>query len=495
MTLSPIWRTRFFAAGGVILAVWLGADLAYGEFLWPALVTGGLALFLLAFWLPLSLDAFLIGLATIGYVVGNRGFAQISLTSRLPLLPGETILLVCGVLLLVRSARRRELPLRPDPLNLAILAWIILGTLRIYFDVRRYGFVALRDFALVYYAAYFFIGQELARDKRNRRFYENVLLIGCVLLLPVYLLLDRFPMFFLTRITLRGEPLIYLKADLAGTFMVVGSTLAFLRFEQRGSGWLVALSLALAGGAMTLSNRATALALLVAALWLAVGGRRRFAATLGATGVLATIAILAGASVLRIPWEKTPVYGIYEEALSVTDPTGQRTYTGAETFNKGDNNLFRWVWWQAVLDETLDTNPYTGVGFGADLAARFVQEYYPENDEFDVRSPHNVVLTIFARMGAVGLLAFLVVIGVIGVQTWRAIRIGPDEAALWCAVWAILTSACLGVVLEGPMGAVVFWTALGLAHGSLQRRRAELAAPAEPATAETAPEVAATAVD
>ena len=28
----------------------------------------------------------------------------------------------------------------------------------------------------------------------------------------------------------------------------------------------------------------------------------------------------------------------------------------------------------------------------------------------------------------------------------------------------IRLSACFGVVLEGPMGAVVFWTILGLAH-------------------------------
>jgi len=33
----------------------------------------------------------------------------------------------------------------------------------------------------------------------------------------------------------------------------------------------------------------------------------------------------------------------------------------------------------------------------------------------------------------------------------------------WCAAWVILVSACFGAVLEGPMGAVIFWSALGLA--------------------------------
>jgi hypothetical protein len=29
----------------------------------------------------------------------------------------------------------------------------------------------------------------------------------------------------------------------------------------------------------------------------------------------------------------------------------------------------------------------------------------------------------------------------------------------------LLVSACLGVFLEGPMGATIFWTILGLANG------------------------------
>src|SRR5690606_32271063 len=71
-----------------------------------------------------------------------------------------------------------------------------------------------------------------------------------------------------------------------------------------------------------------------------------------------------------------------------------------------------------------------------------------------------------ARMGAIGLLLFLVCIALIAVRTWRAIRVSADDAGPWCVVWAMLTSACLGVVLEGPMGAVVFWTVLGVANGT-----------------------------
>lgn len=106
-----------------------------------------------------------------------------------------------------------------------------------------------------------------------------------------------------------------------------------------------------------------------------------------------------------------------------------------------------------------------GLGFGADLAADFTREYFPgSNEEFSARSPHNFALTVFARMGLVGALALLTLLGAMARGTWLAgLRPDRDEVlAPWFMAWTIFTCACLGVVLEGPMGAVIFWSALGL---------------------------------
>lgn len=467
MTLTPSQRTRLFFSGAAVAAVLLGAAIASGHFFWPAAAAVAIALFLLARLQPLPLATVVLGLVVFGYVVGNRGFAQLSLTPRFPLLPAEAALLLGGGLLLVQSTWRRELPFRRDPLNLALLAWMLIGAARFSLDFRVFGILALRDFTLVYYAAFFFLGQELAREPRGRRFLENLLLSGCILVLPLSLLAERFPDAFYRALLWRGTPLIFYKGDLAATFLAVGSVLCFLRFERRGRWPWLGASLALAFAVLAGSNRASLLALGVAALWLAVRGRWRFSAWLGSTGLAAAVAILLGASVLRIPWSHTPVFGVYERVVSLADPAGQRTYTGDETFNKGDNNLFRAVWWRTVVDETVAGHPYVGLGFGYDLAARFVREYYPESsEEFVTRSPHNVLLTIFGRMGAVGLAVFLVVLALVAGETWRGLSGDADAAGAWCAVWALLTSACLGVVLEGPMGAVVFWTLLGVAHGT-----------------------------
>ena len=59
--------------------------------------------------------------------------------------------------LVFRHAMQRDLPVQPDWLNRLLLLWIVVGAGRIIFDVRAYGFVALRDFATVYYACFFFI--------------------------------------------------------------------------------------------------------------------------------------------------------------------------------------------------------------------------------------------------------------------------------------------------------------------------------------------------
>jgi hypothetical protein len=464
MMVSPKWRTGMFAATAAVVAVWLGAQIAQQEYFWAGTIGVALLLFLIARWQPRPLETLALAVLLSGYVIGNRGFAQLMISRNFPLLPAEAVLLLTGGLVLVRSASRHELPGRRDALNFVLLAWMILGSLRMVFDLRNYGIMALRDFATVYYAAFFYLGQEAGRQDRDRKVLIKVLLLSCVALLPLYALFVRFPDVFLGVLTFRGNPVIFYKGDLAGTFFAVGSVLLFLRFEQNHRWRNMVLSLISAGAVVATGSRASLLGLLVATAWLAIGGRWRFVVAQISAGIVASLLILVGALAMKISWEKTPLFTVYEQVVSIGDPLGQRAYRGEHSFFKGDNNLFRAVWWRAVVEETMEGNPYLGLGFGRDLADRFMREYYPEgSDEFSARSPHNILLTVFARMGAAGLILFLWFIALMGVHTWRAVHSGQVADALWCVPWVILTSACLGVVLEGPMGAVVFWTVLGLA--------------------------------
>jgi hypothetical protein len=164
----------------------------------------------------------------------------------------------------------------------------------------------------------------------------------------------------------------------------------------------------------------------------------------------------------------TSLYSAYEHAVSIVDFTGQGTYLHAESGDPGDNNRFRLVWWQAVARETIEVNPAFGLGFGYDLTSRFLADYdWLTNEDFSARSPHSMIMSVFGRMGAIGLLLWLAVAVAMARLTRRTfLRHDFRGMGWWSVVWVIWISACFGVVLEGPMGAVLFWTVLGIANVS-----------------------------
>jgi O-antigen ligase len=125
------------------------------------------------------------------------------------------------------------------------------------------------------------------------------------------------------------------------------------------------------------------------------------------------------------------------------------------------------------------------------------------DDSFNVRSPHSIFFTMFGRLGFAGLLALLALssamVGEI-LEVTRNIRqdrrrLGrADLAALgWLSVaWVVFISSWFGVVLEGPMGAVIFWSALGIGNAErirlAEQAEVEIAAAGEasPQTLESA---------
>jgi hypothetical protein len=207
------------------------------------------------------------------------------------------------------------------------------------------------------------------------------------------------------------------------------------------------------------------------------------------------------AAVLLVMWpilsflhqdvKETPVYSAYEHAISIFDFSGTGTYLHTDSGDPSDNNRFRRVWWRSVADETIERSPFFGLGFGADLAARFLTNYdLVGAEDFTARSPHSVIMTVFGRMGTLGLLLFLTIAAMMARSTMLAFRQRDYRTmGLWSVVWVLWFSACFGVVLEGPMGAVVFWTILGMASATSaaepELREAETVASAAPSAADS----------
>ena len=194
--MNPHFRGWLITGGSAVLAVWFGWLVAHGAYLLPALA-GIIALAAILVRLTrLSADVILLGLLLIGYIVGNRGFAQVMPLPGLPLFPAEIGLAVGLGWLVIQAALRRTLPWRGDFLNWALLLWLILGTARVVIDVRRYGFFAVRDYATIYYTAFFFLAQHYGIQPRARRYLIGCLILAVAALLPVYFLFSEFPLFF-----------------------------------------------------------------------------------------------------------------------------------------------------------------------------------------------------------------------------------------------------------------------------------------------------------
>ncbi|RXK54998.1 O-antigen ligase domain-containing protein [Oleiharenicola lentus] len=477
--MHPQLRNALVVLAAGVLAVWVGISLAQEKH-FIASVAALVSVWAVLAWTrgPLA-EAWLLGFLVFGYVIGNRGFAQITPIAGLPLFLSELGLAVAVALVLLRGAQSRFLPVQSDWLNGLLLLWLALGGSRILWDVRQHGFMALRDFATVYYVLYFFAAQALARHAASHRLLRTTFLVTFAVLPIPGLLSHLFPDFFLHNLLVSGVPLIFYKGDLMSTFLFISFLLLLPgeRFTWRGlipGRWLLAL-ISLVFGLLLLS-RASMVGLLVACGLIACSGRWRplgVIATVCATGLLAVFVV---SFLQKKDFRDTRAYAIYEAAASIADFSGTRDYQSDDSGNKGDNNRFRLVWWRNVAVETATTSPLFGLGFGADLAAGFVREYYPDsNDDFSARSPHNIFLTAFGRMGAAGVLVLLAVYTTLffsTLRTARAARSDPTRQSaltLQAACWVVLISACFGVVLEGPMGAIPFWILLGLAHHEATR--------------------------
>ena len=486
-TVQPIWRDRLVAIMAGIFAVIVGYQVANGFIIIPLLVSGVALLLILSrlHHTPLQLSIVVALLA--GYFVGNRGFAQLMPIPSIPILPGEVgLAMLLGIQILHRATSQASFR-RLGALDWVIGIWVLFGSIRLGFDIRQHGLLAVRDFATVYYAAFFFVACNLSAQRTDSlRVLLGTLRVSTMILFPLYLLFLENQDLFLNGLSFRGVPLIYFKDDLVGAYFAIGAVLHYFRFEEARTKRNLVFSMLLVGGVFLTNNRAAALGLFVALGWMTLSGRWRFGAWLGGCGILAAVTMVALAESRFQTWRDTPLLEVYERVVSVFDPTGQGSYMGDATAHKGDNNLFRTVWWGITINETWDENPVLGLGFGYDLAKNFVRDYYADApDDFTARSPHSILITVFARMGLLGFLAFSTIIGLTIRQSYRLRHSNSPAFAMICGAWVLLVSSCFGVVMEGPMGAIPFWVMLGLAVGATPPTLAEESSPPD---AESSPE-------
>lgn len=150
-----------------------------------------------------------------------------------------------------------------------------------------------------------------------------------------------------------------------------------------------------------------------------------------------------------------------------------------------DTRDWRLDWWGQIVDYTVFGRYFwTGKGFGVNLADDDGFQV-ASDDEAPLRSPHNVFMTVLARMGVPGAALFVLLqlsfAASLVLGYWRARRAGAiewGELNLWIlAYWtAFLVNGAFDVALEGPQAGIPFWCLVGLGIAVSESQRRALAA-------------------
>jgi O-antigen ligase len=272
---------------------------------------------------------------------------------------------------------------------------------------------------------------------------------------------------WLDYVAIRGVSLFLQKGDLTATFSAMGIIFVAVRSDLVRSRFVRYVMILLLAANMFLTlARAALLAMGVAMALTWVAARRGFLVYPAVLGTVGLVAVFAFGSISN----GGRMAQISDQLLSVVDVSASYHYQTDFGETKESDNRFRRALWNSMINQTVQQNQWLmGEGFGYDFMPSFEREYQA-GTWGDLRSAHNYYVTVFGRLGLVGFCLFAAITFEIirlslrsALQLRRQEERNPQALAYWCCVLALLASGAVGVVLEGPMGAIPFWTMIGLA--------------------------------
>ncbi|WP_420593699.1 O-antigen ligase family protein [Deinococcus sp.] len=475
----PAWPLLLLAA---VMTLGLGAAAATR----PTLTTlGTLGLFVAAALITLRpllprLALVGLGICLLGYAMLGKGFSYLGVS---PLYIGEMMLLLCLAATLL-TVRLRVLT--PMPLTWLLLLYMLLGLVATLPQISVYGIDALRDavlwgyglFALCLAALLLSRQWTLIVAQQYARLVLPFLIWTPFAVVAVQLYNGVMPRFPGTTITLIDVKTGDLSVHLAGiaVLLLLGlprllrphSVMATTRME-----W-VYWSLWLASAAIPLFRTRAGLLSVVVALGLVVllrpGSRWGKPAALIVLALTAVTAFNVQATVGEARNTISPE-ALILNLQSITGKSG-------ESYRDGTRG-WRLNWWSDIIGYTVH-GPYfwTGKGYGINLAD--ADGYQLTLEGSALRSPHNGHMSVLARSGVPGFVAWVILNLTFALGLLRAyFRANLAGQTLWAklnlwvlAYWAaFMVNASFDVYLEGPQGGIWFWCLFGFGTALLELQR------------------------
>lgn len=399
----------------------------------------------------------------IGYAFGGRGFAYVGLP---PVFIGEVVFAVVVVAMLAAGRLSRFLRVGA---TVAVLAHQLVGAASTIPFLGEFGIDALRDGVLWAYSIFAVAILSLA-DARTLEAAERryaAILPWFLLFVPLLMNIQRLAPDLVPEHAHAPVPILLLKTGDVGVHLAGIAAFVLLglgRQSLRGLvsplvEWMVWVLWWLSFAMVSESRGGMVSVLAAMALVVLFRPASRFGKPL-VIGVVALV--LAAGFQFELETERgrsISVAGIVGRLLSTVQSTGVDDVDGTKNW--------RVDWWEDVVDYTV-FGPYRwfGKGYGINLADA---DGYQVEADGSLRSPHSVHVTILARSGLIGLIAWFVLlmtvaIGLIAV----ALRASSDRSrrlAVWFLAYgaAFLVNASFDVYLEGPQGGIWFWVVVGAA--------------------------------
>jgi O-antigen ligase len=405
--------------------------------------------------------------ALTGYVLLNRGFENLTIHAGIPIIVSY-VMMFASLALAALSRPQLLMRTRTEPAMLCLVALFVLTCLHLVLNLPKYGFWAIRDASMFFDGLFLTLGMLWAM-RGNSTILLMKWLTAVLFLNLIYCL--TFPW---------GEKIgawspksgVFLRVPLIGNyngnaiFLLLGALfyLFLARYVVRWPRWVIVLiATAQLFGLAIHQVRALYVGLVLVLIIYALLGESRKSAKL----LILVSPALAGVLLLT-------TLGI--ELTGRIGPVSLnflkehvRSLSGAED-TPGSKGRFDW-YEQAFRH--VRAHPVFGEGFGMVLID-FTDVDHP--GEAAVRQPHNSTLTVLARLGAIGLLFWVIFNLCVLRRFFYAFRQRHycDKQLAELIVWLFIVyvifmiEASVEAGFEFPSGAIPFYFFVGLGLGLIR---------------------------
>lgn len=406
-----------------------------------------------------------------GYIILTRGFSYIGFrVGFFYVFIGEIIIFLS---LTSCNFKTAVINLFKKTITKWLILWAFLGFVLSAISIAKYPTISiLRDYAMVYYSIFVLFGYAFYKSYENLEIFYKIL-GGVFMLHAIWGLFYPFRSTIeLFSPTLMGiVPLLSFRQD-ADSVVFMAGILYFLflaghyKWPKPLAFLLIAIQIALL---LIFQVRAAFVGCLLVFLFLFIINRQKIMFKI--LIILLTIFTIGFVSNFSMPGRRGE-----NDVVSATNIL--EDFGSIFNYNKAGTASFRMLWWKAIINDSLQSPKllFFGRGFGPSLAfASYLEVGNVTRKDEEIgglaKSPHSILITIFGRMGILGLFLWLGISYTFFSYMFKGIKVSKmlsnykiHNILIWIAgfILMIIGTSIFGVLLESPFMAIPYFFFMGL---------------------------------